>query len=173
MSIRVALVLAVTACSSGATAPSQAPVGATASCVEGASSACTCTDGGQGAQVCTAAGTFGACECTADARVARAEADAAEARLEAREATEIVERLQRDVATLDERTQKAVDMVVAAQTDADRANAKARLEALRKEKEEMDRRLAEARARAAKAERQRGTKIREECLDNPLAKGCD
>lgn len=62
---------------------------------------------------------------------------------------------------------------MAAQNDADRAAAKAKLEALRKERAEMDARIAAAKAAASKAQRKQGAKISKECLDNPLAKGCE
>ena len=85
----------------------------------------------------------------------------------------MVERLQRSLEDMDKRVNEAVDSVVAAQTDADRANAKAKLEALRKEKAEMEAKVAAAKAAAARAQRAKGTKISKECQDNPLAKGCD
>ncbi len=59
-----------------------------------------------------------------------------------------------------------------AQNDADRANAKAKLEELRREKAEMEAKIAAAKAAAAKAQRAKGRTISKECQDNPLAKGC-
>ena len=44
-------------CSSGSQAPK---------CIPGASAACACPTGQQGAQVCNPAGTFGACQCSAN-----------------------------------------------------------------------------------------------------------
>ena len=73
---------------------------------------------------------------------------------------------------MDKKLASAVDNVVAAQNDADRAAAKSKLEQLRKEKAEMEARIAAARAAAARAERLKGAKISKECQDNPLAKGC-
>lgn len=90
----------------------------------------------------------------------------------AAEAQEKVERLAADLADLDKKLGSAVDNVVAAQNDADRAAAKGKLEALRREKAEMEARIAEAKAAAARAERKKGVKISKECQDNPLAKGC-
>ncbi len=90
----------------------------------------------------------------------------------AAEAQDKVERLARDLEDLDKKLGSAVDGVVAAQTDADRSAAKGKLEALRKEKYEMEQRIAEAKAAAARAERKKGFKVSKECEANPLAKGC-
>ena len=90
----------------------------------------------------------------------------------AQEAQEKVERLALDLADLDKKLGAAVDGVVAAQTDADRSAAKGKLEALRREKYEMEQRIAEAKAAAARAERKKGFKVSKECEANPLAKGC-
>jgi hypothetical protein len=73
---------------------------------------------------------------------------------------------------LGERITRAVDAVANAQSDSDRSAAKAQLTALQREKADLDKRVAAARADAAKAARDKGVKIRKECLDNPLAKGC-
>lgn len=109
-----------------------------------------------------------------DAELARdkAEASAREAEKQAHEAAERVDKLSRDLEDLDKRLTGAVDSVIAAQTDADRSAARARLEQLRKEKAEMEARIAAAKAAAEKAQRQKGVKISKECQDNPLAKGC-
>lgn len=102
----------------------------------------------------------------------KAEREADEAVRLATDAQERVEKLMRDLEDLDKRVTTAVDSVVAAQNDVDRANAKAKLEQLRKDKAEMDARLAAAKAAAAKARRSRASTISKECQDNPLAKGC-
>jgi hypothetical protein len=112
-----------------------------------------------------------------DVRQAEAEAALAKKRAEeavraAEEAAESVQRLEKDLADLDTKVGAAVDAVVAAQSDADRAAAKAKLEMLRKEKAEFERRTAEAKAAAARARRVQGSSISKECQDNPLAKGC-
>lgn len=73
---------------------------------------------------------------------------------------------------LDARVAKAVDAVVNAQNDSDRSAAKARLTALQREQSELQTRIAEAKAAAARAAREKGKTVRKECLDNPLAKGC-
>jgi colicin import membrane protein len=101
-----------------------------------------------------------------------AEAVAEQAKKDAREAQEAVDKLQKDLGDLQTRVDVAVDNVVSAQNDADRASAKAKLDALKREKYEMEQRIAEAKAKAARAERLKGVKIKQECLDNPLAKGC-
>ncbi len=80
--------------------------------------------------------------------------------------------LQEELAAFDVRVNAAVSAVVDAQTQADRDAATAKLAALRKEKLELEARLAQAKAEAARAERLRGVSISKECIDNPLAKGC-
>jgi hypothetical protein len=80
--------------------------------------------------------------------------------------------MQRDLAELETRTQASIDEVMAAQNDADRAAAKTKLEALRRDQADMERRLAEARAAAGRAARKKGAPVSQECMDNPLAKGC-
>jgi hypothetical protein len=59
------------------------------------------------------------------------------------------------------------------QNEADREAAKQKLEELQKERADMEERAAAAKAAADKAERARGLHVSQECLDNPLAKGCD
>ena len=104
-------------------------------------------------------------------RAKRQEAEkiAVQAQKDMQEAQEKVERLAAD---LDKKLGSAVDGVIAAQTDADRANAKANLVRLQGEKAAMEQRIAEAKQAAAKAERRKGVKISAECQANPLAKGC-
>ena len=110
---------------------------------------------------------------SADDRVEKAEREAAMARKEAQEAMERVDRLATDLEALDKRVTDAIDAVVAAQSDADRANAKAKLEKLRREKAEMEQRIKDAREHAGKATRRQGRQVSKQCMDNPLAKGCD
>jgi DNA repair exonuclease SbcCD ATPase subunit len=109
---------------------------------------------------------------TRDAELEKAQREADQARKEAADATERVERLAKDLEELDAKLTAAIDSVVAAQNDADRAAAKAKLEQLRKEKAEMEARVQAARGDAAKATRKQGPKISKECQENPLAKGC-
>ncbi len=101
-----------------------------------------------------------------------AEQRAAEAEKAAKEAEDTVNKLQRDLEDLNIRVGAAVDGVVAAQNDADRAGAKSKLEALRREQAEQQSRIAAAKAAAERAKRLGGLKIDKRCLDNPLAKGC-
>ncbi|MBA3463787.1 MAG: hypothetical protein H0T46_27775 [Deltaproteobacteria bacterium] len=106
---------------------------------------------------------FAACksndEC--EARAAKAEQIAAEARKEAEEARQVNEKLSKDLAELDVKLEAAVATVGNAQNDADRAAARAKLEELRKE----------ARPIPINPTKSSGRK-REDCLNNPLAKGC-
>ena len=66
----------------------------------------------------------------------------------------------------------AIAAVEAAQGDADRAAAKSKLASLQRAQAEMQERIRAAKAAADLAERRKGVKISKECLDNPLAKGC-
>jgi hypothetical protein len=90
----------------------------------------------------------------------------------ARQAELLVERLQRYLADMDKQVSDAVDRVTAASNDADRAAAKARLDELNGMKYELEKQVAEAKAAAARAERRRGVKVSDTCIDNPLVKGC-
>ena len=94
------------------------------------------------------------------------------ARQDADAAMQAVQKLQGDADALAQRMGAAVDALANAQNDADRESAKAALQSLQKEKAELDTRIAEAKAKAARAERLKGVKISKECLGNPLAKGC-
>ncbi len=107
--------------------------------------------------------------------VARKQAEmvAAEAVKEAKAAYEQVEKLQADAEALSQRVDAAVDAIASAQSQADRDSATAALKALQLEKAELEARLAEAKAKSARAERMKGVQISKECLDNPLAKGCN
>jgi len=73
------------------------------------------------------------------------------ARKAAEDAVAAVARLTTDLEALDRRVGEAVDEVVAAQTDADRAAAKAKLDTLRKDKLELERQIEDARQAAARA----------------------
>jgi hypothetical protein len=80
-----------------------------------------------------------AAQCTASE--AEANQRAVEAIKAAQEALELVAKLERDLEELDKKVATAIDTVVAAQNDADRAAAKARLVELQKQKYEMERRI--------------------------------
>jgi hypothetical protein len=75
------------------------------------------------------------------ARAAQCTTSEDQARKAAQEAMETVDRLARDLEELDKKVAAAVDSVVAAQNDADRAAAKAKLLELQKEKYEMEQRI--------------------------------
>ncbi len=111
---------------------------------------------------------------SAEAEKAKAKAEeiAQAAVKDAQEAQEKVERLAADLADLDKKVSAAVDSVVSAQNDADRAKATDKLKQLQKDKYEMEARIADAKSKAARAERLKGAKISPECKANPLAKGC-
>ena len=126
------------------------------------------------------AGILGACDSGAPSRdVARAETARQRAELEAQQAIKAsvdasakLEAAARDLAALDDKVAKAVDVVVNAQTDAERTRGTAELQQLRKAKVDLEATFAAAKAAAARAERAKGVHISQECLDNPLAKGC-
>ncbi len=101
-----------------------------------------------------------------------AEKMAQDAANSAKEAQEKVEKLSNDLLDLGKRVDKATDALASAQNDADRQSARGKLEQLRKERAEMEQHIADAKAAAAKAERNKGVHVSKECLDNPLAKGC-
>jgi septal ring factor EnvC (AmiA/AmiB activator) len=91
---------------------------------------------------------------------------------DARDVREKVDRIEHDLQDLDAKVKTAVDTVVAAQNDADRAGASAKLGELQREKAEMEARLAAARAAAERARRSPVLRVDPKCVDNPLAKGC-
>ena len=99
-------------------------------------------------------------------------AAAEEAIKASKEAQDKVAKLQTDLIDLGHRVDQATDALAAAQNDADRSAARAKLDQLRKERAEMEQHIADAKAAAAKAERAKGVHVSKECLDNPLAKGC-
>ena len=86
---------------------------------------------------------------------------AAEAAKAADEARAAVAKLEVELAELGKRLQ-----------DARRSDDPDQLAQVQKQIAEHEQRLAEAKAKAARAERMKGTTISKECQDNPLAKGC-
>ena len=108
----------------------------------------------------------------ANLRAERAEREAQDAIKAAHEVEERLDQISRDLAALDQRVSAAVDQVVAAQNNAERATASERLKELQRQKAEMEQRIGEAKAAAEKAQRKKGVKISQDCMDNPLAKGC-
>jgi colicin import membrane protein len=101
----------------------------------------------------------------AEAAARQAVADAAKARAE-------LDALMRELDAFDAKVSKAVDAVADSQNDAERTAASAALKKLQLEQVELKQRIAAARAGAEKAERLKGAKISIQCIENPLAKGC-
>jgi hypothetical protein len=66
----------------------------------------------------------------------------------------------------------AVNDLASATNDAAREKAKLALEAVRANKAELEAKIAQYKADAAKAARETGVHISKECQDNPLAAGC-
>lgn len=97
---------------------------------------------------------------------------AEEAKKNSEEAAAAVAKLQNDFFELSKSLESAQHAVDTAQGDADRAAANAKLAQLKRERLEMEQRIADARAKAELAKRRAGVKVRQECLDNALAKGC-
>lgn len=77
-----------------------------------------------------------------------------------------ITRLERELADVNARLEKQMDVVIAAQNDADRAAAKAKLAPLQRERADVERRLAEERQKAADKARPR-TKD----SDRPIGRG--
>lgn len=90
----------------------------------------------------------------------------------AEEAQKTVERLEAEAAEMITKINGAIAAVDAAQDEAARIAAKQRLASLQKAQYEQQKRINEAKARAARAKRLQGAKISPECQANPLAKGC-
>ena len=103
---------------------------------------------------------------------AEAVAIARQAQQERQELAVEVERMARDLDELDRKVGGAIDAVTAAQTEADRAAAKTRLDRLRQEQAEAQVRVRRARELAARRDRLAPVVISEACLKNPLAPGC-
>ena len=101
-----------------------------------------------------------------------AEQEAKKAVDAAKEAQAALDKVTKDLDDLQDKVSKAVDSVVSAQNDADRASAKQRLAQLQQEEADMRARQAEAKAKADRAVRLQGLKTSDECKNNPLAKGC-
>jgi small-conductance mechanosensitive channel len=92
---------------------------------------------------------------TAKLEALQSERAAVDARVKASAAVMAVEKLQRELAGLDVRTSTAIDAVTAAQTDADRQAAKAKLDALKKERAALEAQLAAEKAKVEAAKRPR------------------
>jgi hypothetical protein len=90
----------------------------------------------------------------------------------AEEAERTVARLEIEASQMIEKINGAIGAVDTAQNEADRLAAKQRLAQLQKDQADQQRRIAEAKAAAARAKRLQGAKVSPECQANPLAKGC-
>ncbi len=95
-----------------------------------------------------------------------------QARADAKAAGDKVEKLAKALEDQQAKLDAAVNMVVNATTQADRATAKAALAELQKEHAAALAEVAAAKRGAEQAERAKGVKISPECVQNPLAKGC-
>lgn len=108
-------------------------------------------------------GLVGLGACGSDARStgadpAPAPPPAERAPTEASQDRQRVEQLQRDLAALDARLTAATNAVVDATTDAERADAKARLELVRRDRAQVEKQLAQA--------------LRAWCVSEPTGSGC-
>lgn len=103
----------------------------------------------------------------------KAELVAKQAVEDAKAAQDRVDQLDRDMKEQNEQLAKADAAVKSAQNDADRKAAQSNLDKLKEQKKDMENRIAAAKAAAAKADRAKGLHLSKECLENPLAKGCN
>jgi multidrug efflux pump subunit AcrA (membrane-fusion protein) len=103
----------------------------------------------------------------------RAEKLAEQAMHDAQEAQDQVVRLSKDLTDLGAKVDAAVDALASAQNDADRAAARAKLDELRQQRAALEMRVKAVRDAAERAQRAKGVTISKECLDNPLAAGCN
>jgi DNA repair exonuclease SbcCD ATPase subunit len=90
-----------------------------------------------------------------------------------KEAQARIEKAQHDLDDNAAKVDKAIADVGAAQDAVALKAAQSRLQELQREQAEMRQRVAEAKAAAEKAQRAKGVHISQECLNNPLAKGCN
>lgn len=103
-----------------------------------------------------------------------AEITAAQALKDAQRAKEQLDKLVRELDELDDQIARAADAVVEADTDADRAAAKARLEQLLQEQHDLTMRTVAPRALVFRPERLKYQYlvVPRQCIENPLAKEC-
>jgi hypothetical protein len=88
------------------------------------------------------------------------------------EAEKTVARLELEANEMIGKINTAIAAVDAAKEERDIIAAKDRLAKLQRDQAEQQRRIAEAKAAAARAKRLQGAKVSAECQANPLAKGC-
>ena len=103
---------------------------------------------------------------------AKAKAAAQQASDQAKAAMDALAAAQKDLEANMAEVDAQVTAVASATNDAARQQAKAALEAARAKKAEIEAKVAQLKADAAKAERQNGVHVSKECIDNPLAPGC-
>jgi hypothetical protein len=103
----------------------------------------------------------------------RAEKVAQDAIAAGREARDQVDKVRQNLDDLDRKVTNAVNAVAAAQNDADRAAARAKLVELQRHEADARALIEQAKAAAARAEHAKGVNVSKECLDNPLAAGCN
>ncbi len=102
----------------------------------------------------------------------QAEAEKEEYGKQVKAAQEQVAKAQKDLDENAAKLDKAIADVSAAQDAVALKAAQAHLQELQREQAEMRSRVEAAKQAAAKAERARGVHVSQECLNNPLAKGC-
>jgi chromosome segregation ATPase len=103
-------------------------------------------------------------EALKQAALAREQAD--RAMVQAQAARARLDSLERELEALDVQVQKAVDAVAAAKNQAELKAASEQLQSLRTNEEALKKRVEVTR-------RTQGVKISDECIQNPLAKGCN
>jgi hypothetical protein len=103
----------------------------------------------------------------------QAERASAEYGKQVKEAQALLEKAQKDLDENAAKVDKAIADVGAAQDAVALKAAQTRLQQLQRDQAEMRARVEEAKRAAEKAQRAKGVHISQECLNNPLAKGCN
>ena len=106
-------------------------------------------------------------------RATAAEEAAEAARRVAKDAAATIEKMQGELTEIATQVDKATADLAAATDKAARDLAQQKLTELQKMKTAMEAKLAEAKTMAASAKRAQGVHVSKECMDNPLAKGCE
>jgi hypothetical protein len=102
----------------------------------------------------------------------QAERVAKQAVQEAQAAQDRVDQLAREIREQDQQLADAEAAVRNAQTDEERKAAQLKLDKLRQQRIEIEKRIHKEKLAADKSERAKGVHLSKECLENPLAKGC-
>ncbi|HEY0478529.1 MAG TPA: hypothetical protein VGD37_13480 [Kofleriaceae bacterium] len=95
-----------------------------------------------------------------------------EAVVDAPRTQDTVAQIRLDLAALEARLDQLMLAAPGATSDAERAAVQAQLAEIAKQRAALQQRILAAKAAAAEAQRASGAHITQECLDNPLAKGC-